>query len=89
VRLVFPDLSFATTAQVSFENQAEWELVRNFMSGAGVKEIWTAGRLCDSEASDVVFIIVLSPWRLLYPETRHFRLCVEGSERFLLKKQFI
>jgi hypothetical protein len=48
---------------VSFENQAEWELVRNFMSGAGVKEIWTAGRLCDSEASDVVFIIVLSPWR--------------------------
>jgi hypothetical protein len=40
---------------VSFENQAEWELVRNFMSGAGVKEIWTAGRLCDSEASNVVF----------------------------------
>ncbi len=63
MRLVFPDLSFVTNAQVSFENQAEWELVRNFMSGAGVKEIWTAGRLCDSEASDVVFIIILLPWR--------------------------
>lgn len=36
---------------VSFENQAEWDLVRNFMSGAGVKEIWTAGRLCDSEVT--------------------------------------
>jgi hypothetical protein len=63
VRLVFPDLSFATNAQVSFENQAEWELVRNFMSGAGVKEIWTAGRLCDSEASDVVLKAILSPDR--------------------------
>jgi hypothetical protein len=69
VSLVFPGLSFATNVQVSFENQAEWELVRNFMSGAGVKEIWTAGRLCDSEASDVVFITVLFTMRVVarYP----------------------
>jgi len=36
---------------VSFENKAEWDLVQNFMSGAGIKEIWTAGRLCDAEVS--------------------------------------
>jgi len=36
---------------VSFENEAEWKLVQNFMNGAGVKEIWTAGRLCDSEVT--------------------------------------
>ena len=23
--------------------------VRNFMDGAGIKEIWTSGRLCDAE----------------------------------------
>jgi hypothetical protein len=72
VSLVFPDLSFATIAQVSFENQAEWELVRNFMSGAGVKEIWTAGRLCDSEASDVVFTIVLSPVLVVLKNRKKF-----------------
>lgn len=36
---------------VSFENEGEWNLVKNFMSGAGIKEIWTSGRLCDSEVT--------------------------------------
>jgi hypothetical protein len=40
-----------TDPQVSFETEAEWQLVKGFMSGAGVREIWTAGRLCDSEVS--------------------------------------
>merc|ERR1711962_190953 len=36
---------------VSFENEKEWNLVKDFMTGAGVREIWTAGRLCDSEVT--------------------------------------
>ena len=34
---------------VSFESEDEWDLVKNFMNGAGIKEIWTSGRLCDAE----------------------------------------
>ena len=44
--------------KVSFENEAEWNLVSRFMRGAGVKEIWTAGRLCDSEVKLVIFFFV-------------------------------
>jgi len=36
---------------VSFETPEEWNVIKNFMSGAGIKEIWTSGRLCDSEVS--------------------------------------
>merc|ERR1711890_115634 len=36
---------------VSFETEEEWNLVKNFMDGAGIKEIWTSGRLCDAEVS--------------------------------------
>jgi len=36
---------------VSFENDGEWSLLKGFMEKAGVKEIWTAGRLCDAEVS--------------------------------------
>merc|ERR1712066_1132104 len=36
---------------VSFESEDEWNLVKNFMDGAGIKEIWTSGRLCDAEVS--------------------------------------
>ena len=38
---------------VSFESEEEWNLVKSFMDGAGIKEIWTSGRLCDAE---VIFI---------------------------------
>ena len=38
---------------VSFESEDEWNLVKSFMDGAGIKEIWTSGRLCDAE---VIFI---------------------------------
>merc|ERR1712200_30394 len=31
---------------VSFENEQEWNLVKNFMQGARVSQIWTAARLC-------------------------------------------
>ena len=34
---------------VSFESEEEWKLVKSFMDGAGIKEIWTSGRLCDAE----------------------------------------
>ena len=34
---------------VSFESEDEWNLVKSFMDGAGIKEIWTSGRLCDAE----------------------------------------
>merc|ERR1739848_76056 len=36
---------------VSFENEQEWNLVKNFMQGARVSQIWTAGRLCDAEVT--------------------------------------
>jgi len=36
---------------VSFENEGEWSLFKGFMEKAGVKEIWTAGRLCDAEVT--------------------------------------
>ena len=38
---------------VSFESEEEWNLVKSFMDGAGIKEIWTSGRLCDAE---VIFL---------------------------------
>ena len=34
---------------VSFESEEEWNLVKSFMDGAGINEIWTSGRLCDAE----------------------------------------
>ena len=43
---------------VSFESEEEWDLVKNFMNGAGIKEIWTSGRLCDAE---VIFAFVCLP----------------------------
>jgi len=36
---------------VSFESEEEWSLVKSFMDGAGINEIWTSGRLCDAEVS--------------------------------------
>ena len=43
--------------QVSFETPEEWSIVKSFMSGAGIKEIWTSGRLCDAE---VLFDVLMS-----------------------------
>ena len=37
--------------QVSFEKPNEWNFVTTLMRGAGIKEIWTAGRLCDAEVN--------------------------------------
>jgi len=36
---------------VSFETEAEWDWVMSFMRGAGITELWTAGRLCDAEVN--------------------------------------
>jgi len=36
---------------VSFENVGEWNFIKDSMARAGVREIWTAGRLCDAEVS--------------------------------------
>jgi len=35
----------------SFETADEWNFVRSMMSSAGIREIWTAGRLCDAEVN--------------------------------------
>ena len=34
---------------VSFENQQEQNFVGQNMARAGVREVWTSGRLCDKE----------------------------------------
>ena len=34
---------------VSIENQAEQNFVGQNMARAGVREVWTSGRLCDKE----------------------------------------
>ena len=38
-------------SQVSFESEAEWNWITSFMRGAGIRELWTAGRLCDAEVN--------------------------------------
>merc|ERR1712223_348567 len=36
---------------VSFESEDEWNWIMSFLRGAGIKELWTAGRLCDAEVN--------------------------------------
>jgi hypothetical protein len=36
---------------VSFEKPNEWNFIKTLMNQAGIKEIWTAGRLCDAEVN--------------------------------------
>jgi len=36
---------------VSFEDAGEWNFVKDSMARAGIREIWTAGRLCDAEVN--------------------------------------
>ena len=50
---------------VSFESEEEWDLVKNFMNGAGIKEIWTSGRLCDAEVIFISFIWVWHAYKYL------------------------
>ena len=38
-------------SQVSFESEDEWNWVTSFMRGAGIDQLWTAGRLCDAEVN--------------------------------------
>ena len=38
-------------SQVSFEKPNEWNFVKALMGGAGIGQIWTAGRLCDAEVN--------------------------------------
>ena len=50
---------------VSFESEEEWKLVKSFMDGAGIKEIWTSGRLCDAEVIFISFIWVWHAYKYL------------------------
>ena len=38
--------------------------VKNFMDGAGIKEIWTSGRLCDAEVFRFPENISILVWKL-------------------------
>ena len=43
--------------KASFETADEWNFVRSMMSSAGIREIWTAGRLCDAEVCTFFYFV--------------------------------
>ena len=68
---------------VSFESEEEWNLVKSFMGGAGIKEIWTSGRLCDAEVIFISFIWVWHAYKYLCKYLCFFSpICVQISVFF-------
>ena len=63
---------------VSFESEEEWKLVKSFMDGAGIKEIWTSGRLCDAE---VMFVSKNCKVQILAVFAKYLRNYIFGKSR--------